>query len=77
MKAKAVSLHRGNLFSFFFYSLLVSSYKIKYGIRETSVEKLREEKSVTYNSTTVNKTTPADILLDFFLVLPAEIILNI
>ena len=76
MKAKAVSLHC-NLFSFFFYSLLVSSYKIIYGIREDSVEKLREEKSVTYNSTTVNNTTPADILLDFFLVLPAEIILNI
>lgn len=76
MKAKAVSLHRGNLFSFFFYSLLVSSYKIIY-IRENFVEKLREEKSITYNSTTVNKTTPADILLDFFLVLPAEIILNI
>ena len=77
MKAKVVSLHRGNLFSFFFYSLLVSNYKIIYGIREYSVEKLREEKNIIYISTTINKTTTADILLDFFLVLAAEIILNI
>ena len=77
MKAKVVSFHRGNLFSFFFYSLLVSNCKIIYGIREYSVEKLREEENIIYNSTTINKTTTADILLDFFLVLAAEIILNI
>ena len=46
MKAKVVSFHRGNLFSFFFYSLLVSNCKIIYGIREYSVEKLREEKNI-------------------------------